>query len=271
MTFQTSRQLDELASVLAPRVTDRDRSIVNALYEHRVLTTQQLYELYFDSLDRARDRLARLHQLHVVQRFRPYRQHGSNPYHYVLGQAGVLLLAAERAIHPSDLDYSPASGLRLASSQQLRHQVEANGIVTRLAHALRATPAAKLVQWRGQRGCARAWGELIRPDSYLHLQLPTGQLELWLEHDRATETHARLQDKLDRYAELALALEQPVTVLVTLTSDRREQELRRALHAPPDVLALTSTIERHHTDPLAANWLPTTSQTRIALTDLPRA
>ncbi len=270
MTSQTSRRLDELASVLAPRVTDRDRAILATLYEHRVLTAQQIYELYFDSLDTARDRLARLHQLQVLGRFRPYRQHGSNPYHYVLGHAGVLLLAAERGIDPASLDQTAATGLRLASSQQLTHQVQANGIATRLAQTLRTIPGAELVEWRGQRGCARAWGELIRPDAYLRLQLPAGQVELWLEHDRSSETHARLQDKLDRYAELALALEQPITVLITLTSDRREQELRRTLHAPADVLALTSTIERHHTAPLSANWLPVNSQTRITLEDLAR-
>lgn len=269
MTFILGKRDETLASAIAHRVTDRDRQIATDLYEHRVLTARQFYELHFDSLDRAQDRLTQLQQLQVVDRFRPYRRHGSHPYHYVLGPSGALLLSSERGIDPDDLDYSQTRRLRLLASQQLRHQVEANGIITRLAHALRSLPGAALIEWRGQRRCTRSWGELVRPDSHLRLQLPNGPLEAWLEHDRGTETQRRLQDKLDRYDELALAIEQPITLLLTLLADRREQETRRALQPTSDVLLLTTTVERHQADPLTANWLPAASQTRIALSDLP--
>ncbi len=257
-----------LAVAIARRITDRDRQIANSLYEHRVLTAQQVHELYFDSLDRTRDRLAQLHELRVVERFRPYRQYGSHPYHYLLDQAGALLLASDRGIDVGELDYSPARTLRLASSQQLTHQVQANGIVTRLAQAVRATPGAGLVEWRGQRRCAQTWGELVRPDSYLRLQFPTGQVEAWLEHDRSTETLARLQDKLDRYSELAIALEQRLMLLLTLISDRREHEVRRALRPTDEVRLLTTTIERHQADPLAPNWLALDTERRMSLDQL---
>jgi hypothetical protein len=92
-------------------------------------------------------------------------------------------------------------------------------------------------------------------------------VEAWLEHDRSTETHARLQEKLDRYEELALALEHPITLLLTLTSDRRERELHRSLRPTGELLLLTTTAERHHADPLAANWLATRSETRTTLGD----
>ncbi len=146
--------------------------------------------------------------------------------------------------------------------------MQANGIVTRLAQALRARPGAALIEWRGQRRCAQTWGELVRPDAHLRLQLQSGALALWLEHDRSTETHARLQDKLERYEELALAVEQPVTLLLTLLSERREREVRRTLRASGVVLLLTSTIERHRACPLAANWLPAAGETPLALEDL---
>ena len=268
MKSRASRGEDALASAIAGRITERDRAICSALHEHRVLTAQQLYELYFDSLDRARDRLAQLHQLEIVERFRPYRQYGSHPYHYLLDRAGALLLASERGIEPAELDYSRAKNLRLASSQQLRHQVEANGIVTRLAQSLRQTPDAALLEWRGQRRCSQSWGELVRPDGYLRLQLAAAQLELWLEHDRSTETHARLQEKLERYEELSLALEHPVTLLLTLLGDRREREVRRALRPSAEVHLLTTTSERHHAEPLAANWLPAGGEMLIALAGL---
>lgn len=210
--------------------------------------------------------------LNVVERFRPYRQgYGSHPYHYLLAHAGALLIASERGVEVGELDWTRAKTLRLAASQQLTHQVQTNGIVTRLAQALRASPSAGLLEWRGQRACAQTWGELVRPDSYLRLQLPAHPLEVWLEHDRSTETHARLQDKLDRYEELALALEQPITLLLTLTSDRREQEARRTLRPAGEVLLATTTLERHHADPLAANWLPAHSRTRLLMSELHRA
>jgi Replication-relaxation len=256
---------DADANLIARRVTERDRAIAHALYEHRVLTVQQVYELYFDSLERARERLTQLHKLGAVERFRPYRQYGSYPYHYLLDQAGAELVASDRGVEVSELDYSRAKTLRLASSPQLRHQVEANGVATRLAQALRVASRGALVEWRGQRRCAQTWGELVRPDAYLRLMLAGGVLELWLEHDRGTENRARLQDKLERYEELALALEHPITLLITLLGERRERELRRTLHAAGAVRVLTTTLERHHTDPLAPNWLAAGAERRTPL------
>jgi hypothetical protein len=157
---------------------------------------------------------------------------------------------------------------RCSSSQQLSHQVQANGVVTQLAQALRATRGAALLEWRGQRRCAQVWGELVRPDGYLRLQLAGGRLELWLECDRATEPHQRLQDKLDRYEELALALERPVALLLTLPGERREREVQRALRSTADVLLLTTTAQRHRTDPLTRNWLAPGGERRLSLCEL---
>jgi hypothetical protein len=259
---------DALTRALSARVTERDRAICRALYEHRVLTADQLCELCFDSIERARKRLAQLHELRVLERFRPYRQRGSHPYHYLLDRYGAQLIASERGLDVSELDWSQAGTLRLASSQQLRHQVQANGLVTRLAQALRATPGAALLEWRGQRRCAQTWGELVRPDAFVRLALAERQLELWLEYDRATEPHSRLQEKLDRYEELSLALERPITLLLALPGGRREREIHRTLRTTAEVLLLTATAERHYADPLAPNWSAPDAERRVALADL---
>jgi len=262
------RSEETLTRMLPARITERDRAISHTLYEHRVLTTGQLAELHFDSIERARKRLAQLHQLGVLDRFRPYRQHGSHPCHYLLDRHGAQLIAAERGRELADLDWSRTRTLRLASSIQLRHLVETNGLVTRLAHALRDLPGCALVSWWGQRRCAQAWGELVRPDSYLRLKLPGGELELWVEYDRGSEQHARLQDKLDRYQELALALERRMTLLLVLQTDRREHEVHRTLRPPEEVLLLTGVASRHQQDPLAANWLAHDAQRRVSLHQL---
>jgi hypothetical protein len=264
----SARADDALVAALAARVTDRDRAISEALYEHRVLTATQLAQLHFASLERARKRLAALHQLQVVERFRPRRDHGSYPYHYLLDRLGAQLVAAARGVDVADLDWSRAKTLRLATSTQLRHLVEASGFFTRLAQALRIAPDAATLAWAGQRRCAQRCGEIVRPDGHARLTLTTGTLDAWLEWDRATEPHARLRDKLDRYEELALAHDQPLTVLFVAPSDRRERHVLDGLRQSRDVRALTTTAQRHDTDPLARNWLAPRAERRVALADL---
>jgi hypothetical protein len=157
-------RVDEtLIDAVSCRLTERDRLICRDLYEHRVLTSIQIFELRFDSAYRARKRLLELHRLRVVERFRPYREHGSHPHHCLLDEVGARLVAAERGVEPGELDWSRARALKLASSTQLRHLVEANGFFTRLASALRTEPNLELAAWWGQRRCAQAWGEVVRP------------------------------------------------------------------------------------------------------------
>jgi hypothetical protein len=143
---------DARIAAVAAHVTDRDRAVCEALYEHRVLTVTEVAQLHFDSLERARKRLALLHQLGVLDRFRPYREQGSHPYHYLLDRLGAQLIAAERGIDPADLDWTRAKSLRLVASSQLRHLVEASGFFTRLAQALRGCRVLRC--WSGPASAA---------------------------------------------------------------------------------------------------------------------
>jgi hypothetical protein len=265
----TSTRADEArVAALAARVTDRDRAICEALYEHRVLTVTQLEQLYFASPERARQRLVTLYRLGVLERFRPRREQGSHPYHYLLDRLGAQLVAAQRGLDLNDLDWTRAKTLRLATSAQLDHLVEASGFFTRLAQALRAAPEAALLEWSGQRRCAQRWGDLVRSDGHARVMLPSGRVEVWLEWDRSTEPHARLRDKLDRYEELALALEQAVTLLFVAPTTRRERHILDRLRPTGEVRVLTTTADRHHADPLAPNWLAPGGERRVALADL---
>jgi hypothetical protein len=258
--------------VLADRITDRDHQIATSVYEHRVLTVTQLAELHFHGLERARKRLTTLTGLRVLARFRPpCPAGGSSPYHYVLDEHGALLIAARRLIRVSDLDWPSSRTLAVQGSQQLRHRVDANGFTTRLAHTLRTTQPAARLDWTGQAACARTLRDLVQPDSHLTITWPHGHaLDAFLEWDRGTETLRRLQDKLDRYDDLAIGRDQLVTVLLVLPSERRERNAHHALTPTTDVRLLTTTAERHHADPLARNWLPASHTERVSLTDLPQ-
>jgi len=58
-------------------LTDRDRRLVSVLAEHQVLTTTQVTQLAFPSLDVAQRRLLRLTRLGILDRFRWHALVGS--------------------------------------------------------------------------------------------------------------------------------------------------------------------------------------------------
>ena len=86
---------DRSVLTASAHLTDRDRHLVRMVAEHRVLTTDQLCALGFDNIITARHRLGVLVKIGVLRRFRPRREVGSAPWHYLLGPVGAALLGAE--------------------------------------------------------------------------------------------------------------------------------------------------------------------------------
>src|ERR1700733_3729175 len=95
----------ELAASLAARLTARDRWLLRMLHEHRVLTTTQITQLAFGTPRAAPPRLLTLYQHRAVDRFRPLAPAGSAPLHFILDEAGALLLATEDGITQGELGY----------------------------------------------------------------------------------------------------------------------------------------------------------------------
>ncbi len=83
------------------RLTERDRLICRVLWEHRILTTEQICDLCFTSLVSAQHRLVTLWRLEVLERFRSIRPVGSESWRYTLGPLGAGLVAAERGVDPA--------------------------------------------------------------------------------------------------------------------------------------------------------------------------
>ncbi len=121
------RLSDDLVTAASHQLTDRDRYICNLLSEHRVLTTNQVAEVAFDSPISARHRLAILYGLRVLDRFRPFRRVGTAPNHWVLDAIGAMTVAAERGVESEELHWRRDHALGLASSRQLAHRVGVNG------------------------------------------------------------------------------------------------------------------------------------------------
>ena len=251
-------------------VTERDQLICLDLQEHRVLTTEQLYELHFPSIQRARARLTQLYELGVVWRTRPHIRLGSLPWHYVLDEMGALIVAEYLGIDQRELGYRADQKRRLIDNQRLRHTRAANGFFTRMISATRSTKnLLQVAEWRGEVWCARRWQQLIRPDGYARLEGAAGSLEMLLELDLGTENLGRLEDKMERYRVLARAVTAPDVVVFCFPSAAREASARRVLGGTPMPVA-TATLDRHLSDPLGPNWLLMAGDRRARLRDLPQ-
>jgi len=124
---------DGLVMAVAHRLTERDRSILTMLSRHRVFTTDQLAEMYFDNLNTAQHRLTTLYKLRLVGRFRPLdHRYASLPYHYVLDALGAMVVAAEQGADPDTSRRRADKALAIGKSQRLRHLVGVNGFFSAL-------------------------------------------------------------------------------------------------------------------------------------------
>jgi Replication-relaxation len=267
---------DQIAS-LAGRLTDRDRSILRLVHEHRVFTTHQLAEVFFGSLDRAEHRLKQLTDAHVLARFRLHTRHGegSAPYHYVLGPAGAGVLAAEQDTDVRRLGYRRDRALEVAHSQRLGHLVGVNGFFTALAGNARQRRrgGAMLAVWWSERRCHDRWGQIVRPDGYGRWRKHGTEVDFFLEYDRGTEPLDRLAAKLAGYQDLAAATEIATPVLFWLPATGRESTVRQVLASAAGwgavrFLVATASPALGHS-PAEAVWLPLgCTQARRHLIDL---
>ena len=251
------RDVEVCLLAVAGRLTERDRLICRLLDEHRVLTTAQVADVGFTGERRARMRLAELHALDLLDRFRPQAWGNPAPYHWTLGPLGAALVAAEAGLEPSALAWRRTLAHELAHSQRLAHLVGINGFFCALLRSARTRPGCWLEEWWSERRCAREWGEVVRPDGYGVWTEAGTSLPFLLEYDNGTETLARLAGKLGGYTRLAVAAGHPNWVLFSFGSPRRETEARRVLAHP--VVPVATSARLPGMAPESAVWSPVTS------------
>ena len=232
---------DEAAVLsIAAHLTDRDRKLVRQVAEHRVLTTDQVAAVAFSSVITARHRLSMLVGLGVLRRFRPRRETGSAPWHYVLGPIGAALLGVEDR---DERKWAPQvradRQLALERSQRLGHMTGVNWFYVALARHAREHGGGELRAWVSEQQTADylysgTWvtGHEPHPDG-LGIWAEDGRdIVFLLEFDTGTEHLRQLADKLAGYAERArynLAFQVPI--LFCFLTPRREQSARKALAA----------------------------------------
>jgi protein involved in plasmid replication-relaxation len=253
---------------VASSATERDQLICVDLFEHRVLTTNQLFELHFTSLQRTRARLLQLYDMGVLWRNRPRTHLGSLPWHYTLDEIGAWIVAEHLGIELRAVGYRDDRKRTLVDSPRLGHTRAASSFFTRMLYVARTTESTvRVAEWRGEAWCARRWQAHVRPDGFARLADAGESLELLLELDLGTENRSRLEDKMERYRVLARAATAPDVVLFCFPSEAREASARRVLGGTAMPVA-TATLDRHVADPLGAIWLSLDGDRRVRLVDL---
>ncbi|MDA8355623.1 MAG: replication-relaxation family protein [Actinomycetota bacterium] len=261
MTASTSsrrrRISDRLVMDVASSLTDRDRQILRLLRWHRVLTTSQIHRMVFGDRNTAQHRMTRLHDLRLVERFRPLRAGRDGEYHYVLDVLGAYVVAAMANRVPDreiPMRWRTDWAMSIATSQRLAHTVGANDLFVRLVAAARQRPDAELSTWWGERYCKDRLGEVVRPDGLGVWREGDATVVFCLEYDRGSEQLSRLAKKAADYARLEAAWGVPFWVLAVVPGPRRERGVSGALSAGGVAVATTTASLARR--PEAAVWAP---------------
>ena len=231
------------------RTTPRDRWLLAMIAEHRVLTAEQITMLAYGTLRSANRRLATLTELKLLERFRgDIDRYGAQPYRYILGPAGALLVAAAHDLTPKQFGYDRAKLHRQAYRPDLAHTLGCNNLLVALAAQHRTRPEHRLTVWWDQDSCLPVWGDVIRPDAYAVFHAPdtTGaasECGFFFEYDTGTESLTQLAGKLRGYTRHADAYGGHRPVLIHLPDVAREHALhaRITVTAPCPVPVATAT------------------------------
>ena len=260
------------ASVVARelgRLTPRDRLLLNLLDQHQTLTTDQLAEVAFGTLGRARNRLNLLLERDILDRFRHYQRPGSQSWRWCLGPIGAAILAAGRG------DSMPRPGAvrdataRLATSPTLAHLLTINGFFVALTAHARTHDGTELTRWWNEAQCREATGNLVRPDGHGVWVVGARSVPFWLEADLGTETLARVAGKLTGYA--ALPPRRAYPVLFWLPTTAREANLHAHLArtgVPGGVTVATAAVDNAPGGPAGPVWRVVGDPGRVSLADL---
>jgi len=259
---------DTLLQALPSRLTRRDRYLLRLLYEHDVLTTTHVCDVGFATRRRTTYRLAQLYGLRLIDRVRPLVTRGSGEHHWVLDEAGAVVVAAERGLTRRELGWRREDALALASGgQRLEHLVGVNGLFVGLLKTSRRQPA-HACRCGGRSAAAPPSGATSCGQTGYGVWTEAGNTVAFaLEYDRGTERPAeRLAAKLPGYQELMAEDVRPNWLLVAFISERHEQVAREALAVT--TLPIATATVRTGASPAAPIWQPLDGDYRVALCEL---
>lgn len=214
-------------------------------------------------------RLTILYRLRVLDRFEPLCTGCvTGSCHYVVGQLGAMVLAAERGadIYAARRRWRPEKAFAIGRSQRLAHLVGVNGFFSALAREGRRLGVRGLREWAPEWRLEERCGGIVRPDGWGIWEERGASVGFFLEYDRGTETVQRVVDKLGGYAQLDAATDERPWVLFWFGSRRREANIRAAMG---DAVVAAATASRQDAgSPSDEVWLPLSAIQRLRLADL---
>lgn len=259
---------------LRRRLTERDFAIIDGLARHKVMTTGMLAMVYFSDRRRASARLSTLTELGILARtLLP----GSLTWRYTLAWHGQTIHALEHGQRPPTKVAAELASHQITFSSQLAHKEAVNAFFARLHHAGR-TRDFRLTEWLSESEAATEFDNL-RPDAAGTLTWDDGrELRFWFEHDRGTETLARLVAKLQRYPHrrsIHLAADRVLLIetcgprrldgLVAARVDTGDLRAAAVLYEPIDPVTATEHTSGNLTD--QAIWRPLAGPGPVRLPD----
>ena len=265
-------EYEQTLARLLPRITGRDKRILYGLWEHRVLTTHHLHQIFFPDAGarRARSRMLSLHRYGVVNRFRRHAHDRNAPDHWILSPTGAVLVALDQGKEPDALSFRGDRALAVAFSAKLDHIL---GLAQARVEFLRGARqvGAKVGKWKGERTCERDYSNYCRPDGLLSWYQSGKKLWAFVEYDTGSESLSQLQTKMYGYARLAETSRLPSVVLFLVHSEEREANAAKKLaqHCSKQVGVYLST--HHRMASLGAGrrvWRSATDPRPLSLLDI---
>ena len=162
------------------RLTDRDKQVIRAVHEFRVLRTDQIQALHFGSRQTAQDRLSKLYHNGYLER-RTIRVVGgaaSSPALYILDDRGAEVLRSEFG-----MDVRPPKKDKRLGVKFLEHTLDIN--MVRVAITLAAREHGyEIVDWLDDITLSADYDRVqlpgrqnrsvpVTPDSYFAIRVPS--------------------------------------------------------------------------------------------------
>lgn len=212
--MQQRRRRDTRLTTPSPmQLTDRDKEIVRAIYDYRVLRQDHVQTLFFGSNPgakaRTQKRLVKLFDHKYLTRFFLPTRGGlnSSPILYGLDKRGAELLRLEFGY--DELHWY--GSMKELKNDFLEHTLAIADF--RVAVTVACQNAGyKLLVWRGENELKADYDRVnirtskgqshsvsIIPDSYFSIDTPKGKAHFFLEVDRGTMTNSRFQGKVEAY------------------------------------------------------------------------
>ncbi len=187
------------------RLTERDKLVVKAVNDFRVMRQDQVQRLFFPSKNTTQVRLQLLWQHGFLKRYFPPVLGGvqTSTIYYLVDRRGVELLKQEFGYSG---DHSRYSSKKSLNDRFLEHTLGLSEI--RLAVELSCQQhSLRLQEWQDEKAMKADYDRVqvqnkfvpILPDSYFSIDVPGGVLRFFLEFDRGSEQLKYFKRKIAAY------------------------------------------------------------------------